>query len=306
MTRFSVKAGDEGKRIDKYLVEVLKGVSRNSIKELLDMGRVKINGKRVVIAKWELLEGDEVEVEEKKLAFEEVERRESKRYFIKVIHEDRDVIVVEKPAGAVIQAGEEHGGAGTFVDSIREYLKRKHGGKGSFVKAVHRLDKDTSGIMVFAKSKVGEKLIEQFKKHDVERAYLAVVEGLVGRQDGVVDFPISKGDFGHGKRANISRDGQGLKATTKFQVKERYSEATLLRLDLLTGRTHQARVHMAAIGHPIVGDRTYGKPGGISFRRQALHSHVLGFNHPASGKRVYFSSELPEDIKQLIDRLRNI
>lgn len=319
MSYFKVEEGETGERLDIYLVRKLKNISRQDVKELLDSGRVRVNGKRVVIAKWEMIEGDDVEVrldgldlskrkEPPKTAARPEKRREERPrgVFINVVYEDRDVIVVEKPSGAVVQEGDRGSGGGSYVDSLRAYLKRRHGGKGAYVKPVHRLDRETSGLMVFAKSKVGERLIDQFKQHSVKRAYLAVVEGGINGDSGKIDFPLKKGDFGHGRKVNIVRGGEGVHALTEYSVKERYQNATLVRLDLMTGRTHQARVHMAAINHPIVGDHIYGRLGGLNFKRQALHSHFLAFKHPATGKEMQFRSELPDDMKKLVDELRGV
>ena len=300
MKNFTATRAEAGERLDRHLVKKLNGVSRQSVKSLIDAGRVKVNGKRVIIAKWEMNEGDRVEA-----ALDgRGTKKEARRSFINVVYEDDDVVVVEKPAGAVVQAGER--GGGTYVDDLRNYLKRKHKSRGANVKAVHRLDRDTSGLMVFAKSRAGEGLIEQFKRHNIERSYLAVVNGRVKGENGKIDLPIEKGDFGFGKRAAIGRNGRGLDALTLYDVKERYKDATLVILRLRSGRTHQARVHMAAIGHPIVGDKTYGGDKGLDFPRQALHSHQLNFKHPKDGRKMQFKSELPEDLYQLVDKLRDL
>jgi len=315
LEHFTIRAKESGERLDRYLVERLSKFSRNDIKSMIDDGRVKVNGRRVVIAKWELLENDKVDV---RLSGFTRKKRESgpasretkqerpaqprKKTFIKVVHEDRDIIVVDKPAGVSIQSGSR--GGSTYVDDLRAYLQRKHKSRGAHVKAVHRLDKDTTGLMVFAKSKVGEKLIGQFKEHTVSRLYLTIVDGAVKDERGKITYPITKGDFGHGRRAGIGRKGEGAKAVTLYLVKERYSNASFLQLELHTGRTHQARVHLAALGHPIAGDRTYGKKGGIRFNRQALHSSKLIFKHPASGKKMNFRSNLPDDMAALVDQLR--
>lgn len=324
MKRFRVTEQGAGIRLDKYLVMKSPNFSRQLIKDLIDSGRVRVNGRRVVIAKWAMKEGDSVEIN---LDGFEVKRTEEKRAvgrpgqkkmmptekmygegrskpFINVVYEDRDVMVVEKPAGVVIQSGGTRFDEKTYVDDLKAYLKRKHNSKGAFVMPVHRLDKDTTGLMVFAVSRVGERLTQQFKKHSVERCYLALVDGAVEADSGRVDLPIKKGDFGHGKKASIGRKGDGSRALSLYLVVERYAAATLLRLDLKSGITHQARVHMAAINHPIVGDRIYGRSGAVTLDRQALHSHILGFRHPATGRKMRFRSELPRDMQRLVERLR--
>ena len=318
MKHFKVTNKEAGERLDKYLVTKLGKISRSSIKEMIDAGRVKVNGKRVIIAKWETVAEDDIEVRlggwtpkakmehvkgERKRPDEERQHK-TRRPFIKVVYNDRDILVVEKPVGFVIQASGKRDQEETYVDHLRSYLKKKYRGSGSYVTPVHRLDKDTSGLMVFATSKVGERLVDQFKNHKVERMYLALTDGAVDKESGEINLSIKKGDFGFGKRASIGRKDDGARALTRYLVKERYEKATLLRLDLRTGRTHQARVHLAAIHHPIIGDHVYGKAGGIRFPRQALHSHLLTFVHPGTGKKMTFKSELPEDMAALVDELR--
>lgn len=311
MNSYRVSAKEAGQRIDKYLVDHLR-LGRNQVKDLIDNGRVRVNGKRVIISKWEMMAGDSVEVSVVKAGRgpkssvrgrqSEDRRSEPKSYFIEIIHEDRDVIVVNKPSGAVIQPGRV--GGGTYLDSLRQYLIRKHKGVGAFVSAVHRLDRETTGLMVFAKSKAGEKLIDQFKVHSIERAYMAIVDGAIENENGDINSPIVKGEFGHGKKVRIGREGEGKEAHTSYRVIERYPNATLVKIIMKTGRTHQARIHMASIGHPIVGDRVYGKPGGLKFPRQALHSSHLVFKHPAGGRQMKFDLDMPEDMEKLIDELR--
>lgn len=302
MKELNVANKDSGSRLDKYLVSKLN-MSRNDIKGLIDCGRVIVNGRRVVIAKWNVNEGDKISIKLDGWTGKSRGRQKLINDFVEVVFEDRDIIVVEKPAGAIVQMGKRKEGH-TFVDSIKAYLKRKTKGKASFVEPVHRLDRETSGLMVFAKSKTGEKLTEQFKKHDTGRSYLAVVEGAVNKENGKIDVPIKKGDFGYGRKAGIVRNGEGFRAITLFRVIERYKKATFVQLDLHTGRTHQARVHMASLGHPILGDKIYGRSGEVSFPRQALHSYLLTFKHPASGKVMKFKSGLPKDMAELVDVLR--
>ncbi|MBI4223952.1 MAG: RNA pseudouridine synthase, partial [Deltaproteobacteria bacterium] len=151
-------------------------------------------------------------------------------------------------------------------------------------------------------SKAGEGLENDFRNHRVNRQYLAVVEGAIGDQRGRIDFPLEKGDFKFGIKVREAETG-GKKALTIFEVIERYPHATLLRVTVQTGRTHQVRVHLSGIGHPLVGDKIYGA-GRIPFKRQALHAQVLGFRHPRTGKKIRVESPIPGDIKKLIDWLR--
>lgn len=302
MKHFTVEGAAVGKRMDLYLSEKTSQ-SRKAIKQLLDGGRVKLNGRRVSIAKWELKAGDIIELAADKQSERDRERRAGHK-FIEVLFEDRDVIVVIKEAGIPVMDDAE-GAPYTLVDQVRAYLRRKHpGSRGTFVKPVHRLDSDTSGVMVLAKSKIGEKLIAQFTKHTIRRLYQAVVRGRIESEQGKIDLPLAKGDFGFGKKAAVTPEGKP--SRTDFRVLERYLDATYVELELHTGRTHQVRVHLAAKGHPIIGDALYGYEGSknVAFPRQALHASLIRFTHPVSHERMEFKAPLPKDMEKLIDELR--
>ena len=404
-TQFTVEQKDVGERLDKWLCSRLSHYSRNQVKSLLDEGRVLINRRRVVIAGWELEQGDEVEVRlppgfekkaraeepEKALASEERpspelshERAETleekakirsslERYFerqkerkrsrppeadagkkgdghgrrgekgekgrrgergqkegrapekhgrrgetpdveaggrkrLKIYHEDRDLMVVEKIAGmlAVPSDKSEHE-RDSLLGEIHGYMRRRHHGKHSFVGPLHRLDAETSGIMVFALSKEGQRLEQQFRDHSIRREYTAVVAGQIEEAEGIIDIPLEKGEFGGGKKVRRAEGEEGKKSITEFRVKERYSNATLVELRVRTGRTHQIRVHLAEKGFPILGDKLYaeGAPANApAFARHALHANVLGFRHPVTKKKYTFHSGLPRDMKDLIESLR--
>ncbi|MDO8526324.1 MAG: RluA family pseudouridine synthase [Deltaproteobacteria bacterium] len=340
--QFIVASGEKGARLDRWLTQKMPQLSRGQIKHLIDHGRVLINHRRVLIAGWELESADNIEVRMPVGGLPEIQEVEEKpqtrdgsargelpsrpspssrstageqaarqapvkpsHRFLDVLFEDRDIIVVDKPAGVLTEpkGGSPHD---SLLAMMKGYLKRKFKeSRGSYVKLLHRLDRDTSGVVVAAKSKVGEQLEDQFKNHTVDRKYIAIVEGAVEKEEGLIDFPLEKGDFKGGRKAQVVKKGQGLPARTRFRVEERYKNATLLAIQVETGRTHQVRIHMAEIGHPLVGDRTYGPlSGGIPFSRHALHAASLGFKNPRNGRKEKFESKLPDDMVKLIDRLR--
>jgi len=377
---FTVGPKEAGERIDRYLCRKFPDLSRKQIKSLLDGGRVNVDRRRVVIAGWELTEGDHVEVRipegfkegsteaevgegeaarpeaaatrppphahvsrkigasierflerEKRRgaarAQTETEERKGRRKRkrgkrgrgederggrgeearrLKVYYQDRDIIVVEKPAGILSIPEGGKGGKENVMNLIRSYMRRKiKGSRHSFISPLHRLDAETSGVMVFALSKAGQKLSKQFKDHSIERVYQAVVAGRIEGQGGVIKKPLEKGRFGGGRKARASSGGRD--AVTEYAVKERYKSATLLDVRVRTGRTHQIRVHLASEGHPLLGDSVYSPEEGgseMGFGRHALHAHYLAFNHPVNGKRISYRSALPGDMRELVDRLR--
>lgn len=231
-----------------------------------------------------------------------------RRRYINVVYEDRDLIVVNKPRGIIVagEKGEECvQRTAPLIDDVRAYIRHKfEGAKSSFARPLHRLDKETTGLVLFAKSKNGMKLIAPIKEHKVKRYYLAVVEGRIEDESGTIDHPLVRGDFGFGKKVGIAKKGEGKKAVTHYRVIERYENATLVEARLETGFTHQIRVHFASIGHPLVGDKVYNPYGKIKFPRQALHACSVVFYHPCSGKKVMLKADPPRDMEGLIDRLR--
>lgn len=296
--QYIVGKGESGNRIDRFICAKLPNFSRKKIKGLLDSGSVFVNNRKVVIAGWELAVGNKVEV-----VVSETGKTVSRRR-LHVYYEDRDLIVVEKPAGLISVPTEKNGES--LVSEIHAYIKRRHPNyKRSFVLPLHRLDAETSGVMVFALSREGEKLEYQFRDHKIKREYIAIVKGQVKGDGGIIDSPLEKGTFGGGKKVREVGSGLGKKAVTEYQVKERYSDATLLDIKVRTGRTHQIRVHLAGKGHPILGDKLYFEnEDSPLINRQALHALTLGFTHPVSGKKLTFRSNIPHDMKEVIDKLR--
>lgn len=232
--------------------------------------------------------------------------------YIDIIYEDRDVLVVNKPRGLVVVPEKAKGDTGgknlnvqSLVNNVRAYLMRKFPEAGGvFVKPAHRLDKETTGLVLFAKSKAGMKLVEEIKTHRVKRVYAAIVEGAIENEDGTIKKTLIKGDFGHGKKVGVASIGEGKETITNYHVIERYENATWAEVRLETGFTHQIRVHLASIGHPLVGDKVYNPHSVIKFPRQALHAIGLTFSQPSTGKKVQLKCPFPKDMEDLIDRLR--
>lgn len=304
MKEWTVADTETGQRLDRWLSE-RAGMTRKQAKRHLDDGAIAINGRKVMIAKWAMAVGDRVQLRK----FESPRQRErvASRQRVEVLHEDRDLIAVAKPPGVLV-VPEADTQEPTMVDQVRAYLRRKYpGSRGTYVRAVHRLDRDTSGILLMAKSKDGERAIALFKKHALRREYLAIVCGAVSPQDGTIDVPLAKGEFGSGRKVAPTDDGDetGKHAVTHFTVQERYACASLLRIRVETGRTHQIRVHLASLGHPLLGDRRYGPPQDpLPVPRLALHADRLVFHHPITQEKIDLKLAPPADFTDLVDRLR--
>ncbi len=231
------------------------------------------------------------------------------RRYIDVIYEDHDLLVVNKPRGIIVarDKDEKHDAKPkpALVDDVQAYIVRKFSGaKASFARPMHRLDKETTGVVLFAKSNAALPLVDAIKRHLVKRKYIAIVEGQVPDSDGTIKLALEKGDFGHGKKVALATKEGSKPAITHYHVIERYENATMVEARLETGFTHQIRVHFAAIGFPLVGDKIYNPHGKIRFHRQALHAREVEFKHPVTGKKTVLNAALPKDMEGLIDTLR--
>jgi 23S rRNA pseudouridine1911/1915/1917 synthase len=216
-----------------------------------------------------------------------------------IVHLDEDLAVIEKPAGLVVHSAPSHKGE-TLVDLLEGIAG---GGDGGRPGIVHRLDKDTSGLMVVARNDESHReLARMVKAREVERQYTALVEGRMGSRTGTIDAPLGRDRRQRTKRA--VKGAGSRQARTHFEVIEALPADTLVHARLETGRTHQIRVHFAAIGHPIVGDPEYGSRGRHGLERQFLHSSLLGFKHPRSGERLTFRSDLPPDLAETVEAAR--
>lgn len=298
-----------GERLDKALAAA-SGLSRERIKALIAEGRVWLDGKVVAQSSAKAAEGARFRIEVPAAAPAEAAAQDIP---LVIVYEDEHLVVVDKPAGMVV-----HPAAGnpdrTLVNALLHHCRGQLSGIGGVARPgiVHRIDKDTSGLLVVAKSDAAhEGLARQFAAHNLERAYLAVCYGHPRPLSGMIEGRIGRSDANRKKMALLPKDSsRGKHAVTRYKVLRELDGCSLIECRLETGRTHQVRVHLSSIGHALVGDPLYGRPGPhlreilkrLSFHRQALHAAVLGFVHPVTGDQMRFTSDLPPDMAELIDQ----
>ncbi|MGE5571965.1 MAG: RluA family pseudouridine synthase [Bacillota bacterium] len=295
-----VGEADEGKRLDLYVGGRL-ALSRSAAQRLIGEGRALVGGERAKASR-RVRAGDVVTVtlpepEPLGVAPEELP--------LDILYEDQDIVVVNKPRGLVVHPAAGNW-SGTLVNALLAHCKDLSGIGGKIRPGiVHRLDKDTSGVIVAAKNDVAHlALARDLKERAVEKTYLAIVHGVPHEDKGTIDAPIGRHPTCRKKMAVLPQ-GQGRPAVTHYEVVERLPGYALLSVHPVTGRTHQIRVHLAHIGHPVVGDPVYGRrkgPGGIA--GQALHAASLRLTHPRTGERMRFAAPMPEDMERLLARLR--
>jgi 23S rRNA pseudouridine1911/1915/1917 synthase len=298
---FVVEDENVEKRIDIYLNEKMENMSRSQIQKLIDQESITVNGKKIK-SNYKLRTKDKISVSIPEPVMLEITPEDID---IEIIYEDEDLAVVNKPQGMVVHPAAGNY-SGTLVNALLARCSNLSGINGVIRPGiVHRIDKDTSGVLVIAKNDIAHRsLAEQIKEHSVKRVYKALVEGVIKNDHGIIDMPIGRHPIERKKMAIITKNGRH--AITHFKVLERFKENTLIEARLETGRTHQIRVHMAHIGHPLVGDPVYGyKKQKYKLNGQALHAQMLGFIHPTTGEYVEFSSPLPDYFVELIAKLRN-
>lgn len=301
MFKFMIDSYSEDLRLDVYLSENIKDKSRSYIQNLIKSEKVLING-NTKKGSYKLKLNDAVEVE---IPENEKLNVEPENIPIDIVYEDRDVIVVNKAQGMVVHPAPGNY-SGTLVNALLYHCTDLSGINGVLRPGiVHRIDKDTSGILVVAKNDMAhKKLAEQLKEHSMIRIYNALVEGVLKEDTGTIDKPLGRHPNQRIKMA-IVKDGR--RAVTHYKVLNRYKNNTLIECKLETGRTHQIRVHMAYIGHPIVGDPVYGfSKQKFKLEGQMLHAKKLGFMHPSTNKYMEFDSELPEYFKKIIEIISNV
>lgn len=301
---FSIESSDAGKRIDAYLGNKIEELSRSQIQKLFSKEEVLVNSAICDEKKYKLKKGDNIEVT---ISVESEYIPEPEKIELDIVYEDEDIIVIDKPRGMVV-----HPGAGNYSGTLVNALLYHVGenlralGEADRPGIVHRIDKDTSGILVVAKSKLAfDSLKDQFSKHSIKRWYYALVYNNFGDDSGEIDRPIGRDSKNRLRRAI---DGENPKrALTRYEVMERFGNIVLIKAILETGRTHQIRVHLTSIGHPLVGDTLYGsKKDRFGADGQILHAAHLEFIHPRTGKTVSFDSEPPEYFAKAVEKAKKL
>jgi 23S rRNA pseudouridine1911/1915/1917 synthase len=280
-------------RLDRYLAKEYPELSRSRLQKLIEQGYINVNG-RGAKASQKLNVGDEVHVS---LPHPEQVSLVAETIPLDVIYEDNDLLLINKPAGLVVHPSPGHT-AHTLVNALLARCPDlTNFGDVTRPGIVHRLDRDTSGLMIIAKNSAAQQhLINQFKARAVSKGYLVLVKGKLTPSQGIIDASVGRDPSNRKRMAIVSR---GRQARTRYKVKEYVGDYTLLDVVTETGRTHQIRVHLSAIGYPVVGDPVYGVKSAY-VKRQFVHAHRLGFHLPASGEYREFTCELPPDLKQAL------
>ena len=320
---FQAQTEDVNKRLDAYLSDVIERYSRSRIQKIIDGGDVSVNDKQEK-SSYKLRAGDEIEVEINELLDDGFK---PENITLESVYEDEFLAVINKPAGMVV-----HPGAGISTGTMANALAFKFNIQDSEFKAedgadelakidkikakigiVHRLDKDTSGLIVVAKNEeIHELLSEQFKNREVYKSYVALVHGEVDKQEGTIDLAIAREKH---NRTKMAVRAHGRNAVSLWKIKKRFEKFTLLAVEIKTGRTHQIRVHLAHLNHPIVGDETYNagrdktvrdlevRQAIVDLNRTFLHAEKLSFTHPKTGERMDFTQALPDELKEFLELL---
>ena len=309
MTKEKFQLEGQAGRLDKVLTDLLPGESRSTIQKIIKDGLVSVNGQEKK-ANFKLKGNETLLLERRSLVVEEDSMPEPEAMDLDIIYEDGDILVINKPAGLVVHPSKGHL-KGTLVNGLLHYLNGNLSTGSDFYRPgiVHRIDKDTSGLLVVAKHNAAHQaLAEQLLNHDMRRSYMALVHGQVKAPQGTIEAPLQRDPA---NRLRWTVDKEGKYALTRFQVMENFENATLLDLELETGRTHQIRVHLEFIGHPLVGDPVYRKgldhiKGSLvhDMSGQLLHAYALKLQHPRSGEWLEFKAPLPRRFEEALDQLR--
>ncbi len=294
-----ISAEANGTRLDGYLADTLDGISRSYLQKLIGEQLILVNQKAVK-ANYKVKTGDTLLVQIPDAAPIEILPEPMD---LNIVYEDSDLVIVNKPAGMVVHPAHGHY-SGTLVNGLLAHCTDLSGINGKMRPGiVHRIDKDTSGLLMVAKNDLAHQhLAAQLKAHSIRRAYYALVQGIISEPAGLVDAPIGRHETDRKKMAVTMKNSK--EARTHYYVKERFARHTFIECKLETGRTHQIRVHMAYLGHPLVGDPLYGtRKNNLDFPGQALHAYALGMIHPRTGEELYFEAPLPEHFQTVLTNL---
>lgn len=295
MNKLTLEVSEEGKRLDLYIAENTE-LTRTRIQQLIKEQNITINEKKTK-SSYKVETGDIIEIlipEDKEIdLFPE-------NIKIKILYEDNDIAVIDKPAGLVVHPSHGHE-SGTLVNAIMYHIKDLSGINGEIRPGiVHRLDKDTSGLIIIAKNdKAHTKLSDMFKNSEIKKTYLAILKGKINKDSGRLETLIGRDSKDRKKMAVVKENGKT--AVTNFQVLDKNERFSLVKVNIETGRTHQIRVHMKSLGYPILGDKVYGRESN-TVKRQMLHAYKLEFIHPITQKTMKIISELPKDFEIVLGK----
>ncbi|WP_186422928.1 RluA family pseudouridine synthase [Lacrimispora celerecrescens] len=298
---FIVAPEEAGVRIDRYLSDQCQDISRSYLQKLLKEQSVLVEEKPVK-TNYKVNAGDRISLTLPKIREPEIMPEEIP---LDIVYEDKDIILINKPKGMVVHPAAGHY-SGTLVNGLMSHCRNELSGINGVMRPgiVHRIDMDTTGVLIVCKNDMAHNSIsEQLKEHSITRKYAAIVHGVLKEDEGTINAPIGRHPVDRKKMSINEKNGR--EAVTHYRVLERYRQFTYIECQLETGRTHQIRVHMASIGHPLLGDSVYG-PAKCPFRLtgQTLHAGVLGIIHPRTGEYIEFTAPLPDYFEELLRKLR--
>ena len=301
--RFQIAENENQKRIDRLLAEKIPTLSRSYIQKLMKEQQIFVN-ERPVKANYKVSAGDSVTVVIPELKEPDIV---PENILLDVLYEDTDILIVNKPKGMVVHPAAGHY-SGPLVNAVMYYCKEDLSGINGVMRPgiVHRIDMDTTGSILVCKNDTAhQKMAEQFKVHDMKRVYHAIVHGVISEDEGTIEGPIGRHPIDRKKMCINHKNGKP--AVTHYRVLKRFSKFTYVECQLETGRTHQIRVHMASIHHPLLGDTVYG-PSKCPFplQGQTLHAKILGIHHPVTGEYLEIDAPLPEYFTNLLEKLEKI
>ena len=301
MEKHIVSSEEKGKRLDSYIASICNDITRTSAERMIKNGEILVNDKTQKVA-YKINEGDIITIQKSEPKEIEIKAQDIP---IEIIYEDNDIIVVNKPKGMVVHPANGNPD-GTLVNAIMAKCKNSLSGIGGEIRPgiVHRIDKDTSGLLIIAKNDTAHvNMSEQIKNHEVKKTYIALVRGVIKENEATIDMPIGRSTSDRKKMA-VNRNGKN--AVTHIKVLKRYDKYTLVEVNIETGRTHQIRVHLSHIGYPIIGDYTYSNgKNEFGVEGQCLHAKCLEFKHPITGKEMKLEALLPQYFQEILNTLDN-